>query len=154
MYNAFFAFLVTLICLGAFVLIVMLIVRSVNQRQRARQEMFNALLAKGVYDYRLLKGRTGSASLGWGITFVAIGIAILIGLARMPDPMIVRHGAIGGFIPLFIGLGLIVYYVISNAMKRRANSNGEPIQLRPPETPTAVPRAIKDVEDIGGGVGG
>jgi hypothetical protein len=146
MYHAFFAFLVTLICLGAFVLVVMLIVRGVNQRQRARQEMFNALLAKGVYDYRLLKGRSGNASLGWGITFVAVGVAILIGLARMPDPMIVRHGAIGGFIPLFIGLGLIIFYVISNAA-RRASSNGEPIQLRPPETPTAIPRTI---EEIGG----
>jgi hypothetical protein len=144
MFMFFFSFLTTLVALGAGVLIVMLIVRGVNHGQNIRHEAYREALEKGVYDYRLLerpRRKRGAGSLGWGIVFVAIGIALLIGFLLLG---IFRESAIGGLIPLLVGAGLLLFHFV---MRGRADEdlaiNGEPVRFAPDSsvvTPASLPR--------------
>ncbi len=144
-----FAFLNTVMALGAGVLIVMLIVRGVNHGQNVRHEAYREALEKGVYDYRLLerpKKKRGSASLGWGIVFVATGISLLIGFALLG---VFGDAAIGGLMPLLVGIGLILFHVI---MRGRADegvvANGEPVRFAA-DSSVAMPEAVGRKEEKG-----
>ena len=146
---AFSAF-ITIISLGALVLIVMLIVRGVTAVTRVRQEAFYKALDKGVYDYRLLGKPRGAstAPLGWGIFFVAVGLGIFLGLAANIDPMILRMGMPGALIPLFIGVGLIIFYYLSRSKVREAQENNRPVTL-PPEGGEDGPAHVHTVDSDG-----
>jgi len=127
-----FSLIMTLISSATVVAIVMFVVRGIVQRQRVRQETFRTLLDKGIYDYRLIGGRTGGGThrtLGWGIFFIATGLGILAGLALNPDPMVPRMGAPGGLIPLFIGVGLLVFYFLVRRVQTSTEENGRPVSL-------------------------
>ena len=129
---AFFSFLVTLISLVACVLIVMLIVRSVQQGRVAREKAFRAALDRGVYDPKLIRstssGGSRAASLGWGIFFFMVGIALLIGLGTLG---VLADAALGGLIPLAIGVGLISFYIIMKRSQKDIEHNGDPIRFDP-----------------------
>jgi len=128
-----FSIFMTLVSLGATILIVMLIIKAVENARKARQEAFYKALDRGVYDVRLL-GRTkgsGKASLGWGIFFVAVGLGIFFGLAANVDPTILRMGMPGALIPFFIGVGLIVFYFLARSASRDVERNGEPMRVLP-----------------------
>lgn len=139
-----FPMIMTLISLAALVLIVMFIVRGASQSQRTRKEAFEQALARGIYDRSLLMPRSkGIAPLGWGIFFAAIGIAMLIGFAALD---ILAEGATGALIPLFVGIGLIVYYMITKHL-RGEDTNSEPIRIEPAGT---VVSSVREEGPMGG----
>jgi len=125
-----FAFLTTIVSLGAVVLMLLIIIQSQNRAASRRQEMFNKALEAGVYDKRLLgKTKSGHAMLGWGIFFVAVGFGIMIALGTNADPMIFRNGVGGAVIPIFIGVAMIVFYILAKRFDKSQLENGRPIVL-------------------------
>jgi hypothetical protein len=125
------AFLMTVVGLGAALLMILLFLQAQNRAATRRQEAFYKALDAGVYDQRLLgKKKRGHALLGWGIIFVAIGLGILIGLASMTDPDVLRDGGItGSMIPMLIGVGMIVFYYLGRKLSNGRNGNGQPVSL-------------------------
>lgn len=125
------AFLITLVSLGAAVLMVLLVIQGLGRQAKRRQEVFLKTLESGVYDYRLLgKRKRGHAILGWGIVFTATGLGILVGLASMTDPNVLRDGGLtGSLIPMFVGIGLIVFYFLVRKLGNGSTRNGEPVML-------------------------
>ncbi len=137
MFFGFFSFLITLVSVGALVLIVLLIVKSVEHSRRVRQEAFLKALEGGVYDCELLgRKRRSVASLGWGITFIAVGLALLIGFVSLG---IIGDALIGALIPLFIGVGLTIFHVLVRRASLGTEANGEPISIAAKgETPVTI----------------
>lgn len=131
----FFGFMTAVISIGAGVLIVMLIMRGINRAQEIQQQTYFKTLEKGVYDYRLLGGKPsrGTATLGWGIFFAMVGLALFISFIFLG---IISEAMPGALIPLFIGLGLIVYYFIRRGIAGEDVQNGEPVRF---STPTGTP---------------
>ena len=121
---AFFGFMTALISIGAGVLIVMLIMKGIVRSQELRQQMYTKTLEKGIYDYRLIEGKqksSGTAVLGWGICFTGIALGII------------GEALAGSLVPLFIGLGLIIYYAIRRKIVGDEKQNGEPVTFSPPK---------------------
>jgi hypothetical protein len=52
------------------------------------------------------------ASLKWGMIFVGIGLAVLLGV-WLRETFLVQEGVFPGLIALFGGAGLIVFYMIA-----------------------------------------
>jgi hypothetical protein len=125
----FFSFMMALISIGGTVLIIMAIMRGINRSQEIKQQTYLKTLEKGVYDYRLIEGprSKGTGTLGWGIFFAAVGIALFISFIGLG---IVGEALPGALIPLFIGLGLIIYYVIRKKVSGDSDRNGEPVTFR------------------------
>ena len=116
----FFGFLTALISIAAGVLIVMAIMKGINRSQEIRQQTYMKTLEKGIYDYRLIGGKRtkGTAPLGWGIFFfIALGI--------------IGEALAGSLVPLFIGLGLIIYYAVRRKIAGDEKLNGEPVTFSP-----------------------
>jgi hypothetical protein len=68
------------------------------------------------------RGRGGRNLLGWGISLTMLGLALMIGLwtfgftrAGVENPYPLRFGPwmLGGLIPLFIGLALLITYFLT-----------------------------------------
>ena len=63
--------------------------------------------------------RPGSGLLRWGIVVTALGLALSLGLypigfaAGYDYPLRLGPWMLGGFIPLFLGLGLILLHVLT-----------------------------------------
>jgi hypothetical protein len=124
-----FSLIMALMSFGLTIVIVLLIVSAVTKRQRIRQEMFSKMLESGIYDPRLLRPtRQSVAPLGWGIFFIAIGLALMIGLTVMG---IFTDGVVGALIPLFIGIGLVVYHMLARRSSADAAENDKPIRIEP-----------------------
>lgn len=125
--HGLLAVFTTLVVLGAAVVIVMLIVKAIAHKQKVRQETIRMMLDRGVYDYRLIYGKKkGYASLGWGIVFVAIGFGMLVGFISLG---LIREGLMGSSIVLLLGVGLIVYHVMTRT--DRDADNEQPIIIKP-----------------------
>jgi hypothetical protein len=136
-----FSLIMALLSFSATVVIILLIVSALTKRQRIRQEMFSKMLDRGIYDPRFLRPtRRSVAPLGWGIFFVAVGIALMIGLTIMG---IFTQGVIGSLIPLFIGAGLILYYTLVQRRSEGEAENDKPVRLEPKDAaePPAPPGA-------------
>lgn len=135
-----FSLIMALMSFGLTIIIVLLIVSGVTKRQRIRQEMFTKMLESGIYDPKFMRPtRRSVAPLGWGIFFVALGIALAIGLTVMG---LFTHGVVGALIPLFVGAGFIVYYVFVRVQLEGERENDKPIMFDPktgppPERPSA-----------------
>ena len=86
---------------------------------RQKHEEAMALIEKGLYDPALLaepeRKYRKETFLLIGIIFLAIGIAIFIGLLIIGQ----IDGLIGGLIPCFIGVGLIVFYAILRRIEKQ-----------------------------------
>ncbi len=139
----FFTFLTTLVALAAGALIVMLIVKGINHAQNVRHEMFKETLASGIYDYRLIrKQRRGTAVIGWGIVLCAIGVALLIGFMMLG---IMEEAAIGGLVPLFVGLGLILcHLLVGRKTAQEEAMNGEPVKILKDSAPKVIDQAERN----------
>jgi hypothetical protein len=136
-----FSLIMALLSFSATVVIILLIVSAVAKRQRIRQEMFTKMLESGLYDPRFLRPtRRSVAPLGWGIFFIAVGIALMIGLTVMG---IFTDGVIGSLIPLFVGGGLILYYVLVQKHAAGEAENDKPVRIEPTRggSPPAPPSA-------------
>jgi Domain of unknown function (DUF6249) len=135
--NVFaFAMVQTFVSLAATILVVLIIAKAVERAGQRKHEAFLKVLEAGVYDRKLLKAKTrGHGSLGWGIVFTAIGVGLFIGFAVLG---ILKEGAIGALVPLFTGIGLIVFHSIVKRMASEEKENGEPVRL-PGKPPVAMP---------------
>jgi hypothetical protein len=139
----FFSFMMALISIGGGVLIILIIMRGINRSQEIKQQTYMKTLEKGVYDYRLLgdKPSTGTATLGWGIFFAAVGLALFISFIFLG---IIGEALPGALIPLFMGMGLVVYYFIRSSISAGAKENGQPVTFAPPSGDTPVRIAGED----------
>lgn len=137
-----FGMTMSIISIGGTVIIIMLIVKAIENGRKTRERAFTAALEKGVYDPRILNPapRAGAASLGWGIFFTMVGIALLIGFGILG---IAGDAALGGLIPLAIGVGLIVFHVIMKRSAKDIAHNGEPIRFEAKVTPMAGASSIE-----------
>ena len=143
--EALFGVLMGLISIGASVVIIMLIVRAIQNGRATRERVFRAALEQGVYDPKIMNPQptgNGAASLGWGIFFTMVGIALLIGLGVLG---VLNDAALGGLIPLAIGIGLIAFHIIMKRSQKDIEHNGDPIRFDPKVKPTV---AAKDESGI------
>jgi len=127
----FFGFMTALISIGAGVLIVLIILRGINRSQEIRQQTYMKTLEKGIYDYRLIGGKksTGTATLGWGILFTGVGIALFFSFIALG---ILGEALAGALCPFFIGIGLIIYYAIRRKIVGDEKENGQPVTFSAP----------------------
>jgi hypothetical protein len=127
----FFSFLTALVSLGAGVLMIMFIMKGINRSQELRQQMYMKTLEKGIYDYKLIGGKksSGTAVLGWGILFTAVGIALFFSFISLG---ILHEAMAGSLVPMFVGIALIVYYSIRRKIVGDEKQNGEPVTFAPP----------------------
>jgi hypothetical protein len=139
----FFSFMMALISIGGGVLIIMIIMRGINRSQEIRQQTYMKTLEKGVYDYRLLgdKPSTGTATLGWGIFFAAVGLALFISFIFLG---IIGEALPGALIPLFMGIGLIIYYFARAKVAGDVQQNGKPVTFAPQSGDAPVRVADED----------
>jgi len=140
-----FGMTMTLISIGGSIVIIMLIVRAIQNGRDTRERAFNAALEKGIYDPSIMSRtsvNSGAASLGWGIFFAMVGIALLIGFMILG---IAGDAALGGLIPLAIGIGLIVFHIIMKRNSKDIERNGEPIRFDPSVGVTESTKADREV---------
>jgi hypothetical protein len=139
----FFSFMMALISIGGGVLIIMIIMRGINRSQEIKQQTYMKTLEKGVYDYRLLGDRpsTGTATLGWGIFFASIGVALFISFIALG---ILGEAIAGSLVPLFMGIGLIVYWAIRKQAVGDEQQNDKPVTFAPPSGGAPVKIAGED----------
>ena len=106
--------LVTMILMPVAMLLLMLIFITVNRYIRYRERVTLAQLGYAPEDLSLqdLGARRGSRGVLWGGVITATsGLALLLGLSTLG----VGVWLIGGFLPLFVGLGMILIYFLSPA---------------------------------------
>jgi hypothetical protein len=123
-----FSLLMAMISIAGTVLIILVIARAVTRSAEIRQETYMKTLQSGIYDYRLT-GRTpssGTATLGWGIFFSSVGLALFISFIALG---IIRDALAGALVPFFIGAGLIIYYFIRKRIVGDVKANGEPVRF-------------------------
>ncbi len=144
--TMFFGFMTALVSIGAGVFMIMLIMKGINRSQEIRQQTYMKTLEKGIYDHRLIEGKksSGTAVLGWGIFFVAVGIALLFSFIALG---ILSEALTGSLVPFFVGLGLIIYYAIRRKIVGDEKQNGEPVTFSPPAGGTGEPVRIVSGDD-------
>ena len=127
----FFNFLISLVAIGGSVFMILIIMKGINRSQEIKQQTYQKTLDKGIYDYRLIEGKksSGTATLGWGIFFTAVGIALFIGFIALE---ILSEAMTGSLVPFFIGLGLIIYYAIRRKIVGDVKQNGAPVTFSSP----------------------
>jgi hypothetical protein len=127
----FFSFLTATVSIAGGVMMIMFIMRGINRSQEIRQQTYQKTLEKGIYDYRLIAGKksSGTAVLGWGIFFTAVGIALFFGFVALD---ILSDALTGSLVPFFVGLGLIIYYAIRRKIVGDEKQNGAPVTFSPP----------------------
>ena len=119
------------------VLIVFTVFKYAAAEDRRKHEAFTAALEKGVYDPALLGAgpkKRGTAALGWGFVFIAIGLALFAGFISLG---ILSDALIGSLIPLFMGIALVLYHRVRKSQALDADKNGKPIQISKPDAPRA-----------------
>ena len=73
----------------------------------------------------------GRGLLGWGIALAALGLALMIGLwplgfvVEEPYPLNFGPWMLGGLIPLFIGLALLITYFLTRNNEKTLVEEGE-----------------------------
>ena len=128
----------TLGMLGGFAMVVLILLtvfKHASTESRRKQEAFNAALEKGVYDPALLgraPSKRGTAALGWGFIFIAVGLALFIGFVVMG---ILADGLIGALVPLFMGIALVTYHRVRKLQGAESETNGKPVQLSKADAP-------------------
>lgn len=87
--------------------------------------------------------RPGNATLFWGIGFTAVGAALLVGLwpigfiAGTRFPLGLGPWLLFGLLPMFFGLGLILFYVLTH--------ESTPKNKTPVVAPVVAPRPVEPV---------
>jgi len=114
-----------LIPLGAFALVVLIVLIIFKSRNRWR-EMINkerlALIEKGVTEFpeEFTKSINLHLYMVWGFILSGFGLALIIGLAISGE----WDGIVGGLIFLFIGLALLLFYRIQLKKEEAKNITG------------------------------
>ena len=142
----FFSFLTALVSIAGGVFMIMIIMKGINRAQEIRQQTYQKTLEKGIYDYRLIEGRksSGTAALGWGIFFTGVGIALYFSFIALD---ILDEAMAGSLVPLFIGIGLIIYYALRRKVVGDEKQNGEPVTFSPPTGGTGEPIRVVSGDD-------
>ena len=87
--------------------------RYVNYRETL------ALAEKGLTGPERLEGKNGKGLLRWGVLVTALGTALSLGLyfvgfaSAENYPLHLGPWMLGGFVPLFLGLGLILSHFLT-----------------------------------------
>lgn len=119
------------------VFIVLTVFNAATKESKRKHEAFAAALDKGIYDPTLLgssPGRRGTAALGWGFVFIAVGLALFVGFIALG---ILSQAIIGSLIPLFMGIALVLYHRVRKSQSMEADKNGKPIQIAKTDAPRA-----------------
>jgi hypothetical protein len=122
---------------GMVIIIVLTVFKHAAAESRRKQEAFTAALEKGVYDPSLLgagPAKRGTAALGWGFVFIAVGAALFAGFVSLG---ILADALIGSLIPLFMGIALVLYHRVRKSQALDADKNGKPIQIAKSDAPRA-----------------
>ena len=78
-----------------------------------------ALAERGLSRPERPEAKNSKGLLGWGITVTALGLALSLGLypigfsSGYDYPLHLGPWMLGGFVPLFLGLGLILLHVLT-----------------------------------------
>jgi hypothetical protein len=78
-----------------------------------------ALAERGLSRPERMEAKNGKGLLRWGIIVTALGIALSVGLypigfaSGYDYPLGLGPWMLGGFVPLFLGLGLILLHVLT-----------------------------------------
>ena len=105
-------------CLGVIGLLVVIFgllafLRYMNYRETI------ALAEKGLTPPQKISG-SGKGMLRWGVIVTALGLALTIGLYTIgfdsaePYPLHLGPWMLGGFVPLFLGIGLILIHYLTD----------------------------------------
>ena len=84
-------------------------------RHKERMTMLDKGLKPEDIKQLYIKGETEVTPLGalkWGIVFVAIGLAVILGM-WLREAMYVQEGIYPALIALFGGVGLIIFYTVA-----------------------------------------
>lgn len=106
----------TLLCIGAIIILPLTVGLIILLRYISYRETL-ALAEKGIP--RPERNRDGKDALRWGIVITAVGTALCLGLyplgANFGDiyPYGLGPWMLLGFVPLFVGLALILIYVLT-----------------------------------------
>lgn len=122
---------------GMVVIIVLTVFKHAATESRRKHEAFTTALEKGVYDPSLLgagPAKRGTAALGWGFIFIAIGVALFAGFISLG---ILGDALIGSLVPLFMGIALVLYHKVRKSQALDADKNGKPIQIAKADAPRA-----------------
>jgi len=145
--TMFFGFMTAVISIGAGVFMIMIIMKGINRSQEIRQQTYMKTLEKGIYDYRLIEGKkssSGTAALGWGIVFTGVGIALYFSFIALD---ILDDAMAGSLVPLFIGIGLIIYYALRRKVVGDEKQNGDPVTFSPPTGGSGEPMRVVSGDD-------
>jgi hypothetical protein len=96
--------------------------------------------------------RSGNGTLFWGIGFTSVGMALCLGLWPigffMGDRFPFGFGPwlLGGLLPMFFGLGLVLFYVLTREPKTTDKTDkvtGPNVVAGPTLIPPASPQAVQ-----------
>jgi len=136
-----------IICAGAILSLLIffgfiVLMRYINYKE-------NLTLAEKGLTRPVQEKKRGRGLLIWGILVTAVGLALCLGLYPLglmgngtSFPLGLGPWMIGGFLPLFVGIGLVLVYIITG--------NEEGKSVSPPVSQDALPPSIDDgAETIG-----
>ncbi len=100
------------------------IVVAILTRHRERLTMLDKGLSpqdiKALYERSTQRFQNATSSLKWGIVFVGIGLALLLGM-WLRELYRIDEVVYFGLISLFGGLGLVIYYVVASKKEPKEN---------------------------------
>jgi len=91
-----------------------------------------ALAEKGLVRGERLRGGNGKDTLRWGISIVAVGLALCVGLYPLGligssrYPLGFGPWMLAGLLPTFFGLGLILIYVVTREKEAEPGAKESP----------------------------
>lgn len=130
-----------IICAGAILSLLIffgfiVLMRYINYKE-------NLTLAEKGLARPVQEKRRGKGLLIWGILVTAVGLALCLGLYPLglmgngtAFPLGLGPWMIGGFLPLFVGIGLVLVYIITG------NEDGKTVP--PPATQDVLPPSMDD----------
>jgi hypothetical protein len=130
-----------IICAGAILSLLIffgfiVLMRFINYKE-------NLLMAEKGYTRPVQETKRGRGMLIWGILVTAVGLALCLGLYPLglmgngnSFPLGLGPWMIGGFLPLFVGIGLVLVYIITG------NEEGKTVP--PSASPDTLPPTADD----------
>jgi hypothetical protein len=134
------------ICAGAILSLLIffgfiVVMRYINYKE-------NMQLADKGYTRPVQEKKRGKGLLIWGILVTATGLALCLGLYPlglmgngMAFPLGLGPWMIAGFLPLFIGIGLVLVYILTGSEERKSSEPSAPGEVIPAEEVDTTARA-------------
>jgi hypothetical protein len=135
-----------IICAGAILSLLIffgfiVLMRYINYKE-------NLVLAEKGYSRPVQEKKRGKGLLIWGILVTATGLALCLGLYPlgligngMAFPFGLGPWMIAGFLPLFIGIGLVLVYILTGNEERKSSEPSAPQEVIAAEDTDTTARA-------------